>query len=107
LRSVRATTPHEVITNTGIAALLCHCCLRRWANHPGLRRSHEDTRVQIFRKGSLMQTQTDKVNPKTRISYYQISCEACHLNQFYHGKRHTKCIHCGAPLDLRKVKPNY
>jgi hypothetical protein len=54
-----------------------------------------------------MQTQTGKVNPKTKIGYCEISCEACHLNQFYHGKRHTKCIHCGAPLDLRKVKPKY
>jgi len=52
-----------------------------------------------------MQTQTVKVNPKTKINYYQISCEACHLNQFYHGKRHTRCIHCGTSLDLRKVKP--
>jgi ribosomal protein S27E len=54
-----------------------------------------------------MQTQTVKINSKAKINYYQISCEACHLNQFYHGKRHTRCIHCGTALDLRKVKPKY
>jgi hypothetical protein len=54
-----------------------------------------------------MQTQIIKVNPKTKISYYQISCEACHLNQIYHGKRHTKCNHCMTPLDLRKLKPKH
>jgi hypothetical protein len=54
-----------------------------------------------------METQTIKVKPKTRISYYEIACEACNLSQFYHGKSHTKCIHCMAPLDLRKLKPKY
>jgi hypothetical protein len=54
-----------------------------------------------------MQAQSIKVKPKTRISYYEILCEACNLNQFYHGKRHTKCIHCRTPLDLSKLKPKY
>jgi hypothetical protein len=27
-------TPHEVITNRGIVALLCHSCIGRWANQP-------------------------------------------------------------------------
>jgi ribosomal protein S27E len=54
-----------------------------------------------------MEAQTIKVKPKTKISYYEIACEACNLSQFYHGKSHTKCIHCMAPLDLRKLKPKY
>jgi|GEM_PF-2296630 hypothetical protein len=54
-----------------------------------------------------MEAQSMKVKPKTKISYYEIACEACNLSQFYHGKSHTKCIHCMAPLDLRKLKPKY
>ncbi len=50
-----------------------------------------------------MQAQSIKLKPK--ISYYEISCEACNLSQFYHGKSHTKCIHCMSPLNLRKLKP--
>ena len=50
-----------------------------------------------------MEVQTIKANPKTKITYQKISCEVCNLSQFYHGKRHTKCIHCSAPLDLRKI----
>jgi hypothetical protein len=60
-----------------------------------------------FRKENSMETQTIKVKPKTKISYYEIACETCNLSQFYHGKSHTKCIHCMAPLDLRKLKPKY
>ena len=51
-----------------------------------------------------MQTQTIKVKSKTKILYYEISCETCHLSQSYHGKSHHRCIHCMTPLDLRKLK---
>ncbi len=54
-----------------------------------------------------MESQTTKIKPKTKICYYEISCDACNLGQFYHGKSHTKCIHCMTPLDLRKLKPKY
>ena len=35
-------TPHEVVTNKGIAALLCHSCLMRLANQPQLGERHSD-----------------------------------------------------------------
>ena len=53
-----------------------------------------------------MEPQTVGLKPKTKISYYEISCEACNLSQFYHDKSHTKCIHCMSPLDLRKLRPS-
>jgi hypothetical protein len=98
-------TAHEVITNRGIVALLCHSCFGRWANQSRITKKHDDVRGELFRKENLMEAQTIKVKPKTKISYYEIACEACNLSQFYHGKSHTKCIHCMAPLDLRKLKP--
>jgi predicted nucleic-acid-binding Zn-ribbon protein len=54
-----------------------------------------------------MPAETVKVKPKTKISYYEICCKACNLSQFYHGKSHTKCIHCLTPLDLRNLRPKY
>jgi len=102
----RTITAHEVITNRGIVALICHACFGRWANQP---RIVENTTIEerIFQKENSMEAQSIKVKPKTKISYYEIACEACNLSQFYHGKSHTKCIHCMAPLDLRKLKPKY
>ena len=40
-------TPHEVITNRGIVALLCHSCLRRWANEPRVSEKHDDPRANF------------------------------------------------------------
>ena len=54
-----------------------------------------------------MQTQGAEPKPKTRIVAYKVCCEACNLSQIYHGKDHTRCIHCLTPLDLSKLKPNY
>jgi hypothetical protein len=54
-----------------------------------------------------IQSQNLKAKPKTKISYFEISCDACNLSQFYHGKNHTKCIHCMTRLDLRKLRPKY
>jgi hypothetical protein len=74
---------------------------------PGVKEKRRGRKSEILRKENLMEAQTIKVKPKTKISYYEICCEACNLSQFYHGKRHTKCIHCMTPLDLRKLKPKY
>lgn len=61
----------------------------------------------LLTKENFMEAQTIRVKPKSKISHYEIACETCNLSQFYHGKSHTKCIHCMAPLDLRKLKPKY
>ncbi len=96
-------TTHEVITNRGIVASLCHACFGRWANQPRASEKHDNLTTRLLRKENLMEAQTIRVKPKTRISYYEIACEACNLSQFYHGKSHTKCIHCMAPLDLTQT----
>jgi hypothetical protein len=98
-------TLHEVVISGGIEALLCHGCLRRWANCPGSRERQEDKRAKSSGKENLMQTRTTKLKLKPKINYYEISCETCNLSQFYHGKSHTRCIHCMTPLKLRKLKP--
>ena len=54
-----------------------------------------------------MQTQSAEAKPKTRIVACKICCEVCNLSQHYHGKDHTRCIHCLTPLDLSKLKPKY
>jgi len=51
-----------------------------------------------------MQTQSAEPKPKTRIVLYELCCDVCNLLQIYHGKRHTRCIHCQTPLDLKKLK---
>jgi predicted nucleic-acid-binding Zn-ribbon protein len=100
-------TAHEVITNRGIVASLCHACFGQMGKSIQTQREARPPGTKLLRKENSMETQTIKVKPKTRISYYEIACEACNLSQFYHGKSHTKCIHCMAPLDLRKLKPKY
>lgn len=40
-------TPHEVITNRGIVALLCHACLGRWANQPRINEKHDELRANF------------------------------------------------------------
>ena len=54
-----------------------------------------------------MQTQRVEAKPKTRIVACKICCEVCNLSQNYHGKHHTRCIHCLTLLDLSKLKPKY
>jgi hypothetical protein len=39
-----AITPHEVVTNKGIVALLCHSCFGRWANQPRPCEKRDDPR---------------------------------------------------------------
>lgn len=100
-------TPHEVISNRGIVALLCHSCFGQWANQSRASKKYYEPKSGLPRKEILVEPQNTKLKPKTKISYYEIVCEACNLSQFYHGKSHMKCIHCMAPLDLRKLKPRY
>jgi len=38
-------TAHEVITNRGIVALICHSCFGRWANQPRIVEKHDDRRA--------------------------------------------------------------
>jgi hypothetical protein len=54
-----------------------------------------------------MQTQSVAVKAKAKVLRYQICCAACNMSQTYHGKSHTRCIHCRSMLDLRKLKPKY
>jgi len=54
-----------------------------------------------------MQTQNFEQKPKPKIAYFEICCKACKLLQIYHGKTHTKCIHCRTPLDLKELKTRY
>ena len=43
-------TAHEVITNRGIVALLCHSCFGRWANQSRITEKHDELRAD-FQKG--------------------------------------------------------
>ncbi len=40
-------TTHEVITNRGIVALLCHSCFGRWANQPRATEKRDDSRADF------------------------------------------------------------
>ena len=40
-------TAHELITNRGIVALLCHACFGRWANQPRIIEKHDDLRTNL------------------------------------------------------------
>jgi hypothetical protein len=50
-----------------------------------------------------MSTETNHPNPAAKLP--EICCPVCHLYQLYRGKAHTKCIHCGRPLDFRQPQP--
>ena len=57
----------------------------------------------ISRKGSPMSTEPNQPNLAAKLP--EICCPAWHLYQLYRGKDHTKCIHCGRPLDLSQPRP--
>jgi len=40
-------TAHEVITNRGMVALLCHSCFGRWANQSRITKKHDDLRANL------------------------------------------------------------
>ncbi len=40
-------TPHEVVTSGGIAALLCHGCVQRWAGQSGAKKKQRDEEVKF------------------------------------------------------------
>jgi hypothetical protein len=106
-RECRAATPHVVLNGRDVAAHLCQRCLLQWTSQHETQEKAKGRRIFNREGEAKMETRSVEVKSKTKIVCYEVCCQACNLSQIYHGKSHTRCIHCLFPLDLRKLKPKY
>ena len=45
-------TPHEVITNREVVAMLCHSCFGRWANQSKVSKKHHNLKANLSERGT-------------------------------------------------------
>ncbi len=107
-RECGVVTQHVVVSGKDVMAQFCQECLVRWSTELDNTGKPMSGKLAPRQEGeSKMQTKSAEAKPKRRIVAYEICCEVCNLSQHYHGKDHTRCIHCRTPLDLSKLKPKY
>jgi hypothetical protein len=107
-RKCRSMTLHVAVRGKDVMAHLCEPCLLPWASPLDSKETTARAKLRFKQEGEpQMETRYPDPKEKPKMVLLKICCDACNSLQVYHGKSHTRCIHCHKPLDLSKVKTKY